>query len=172
MNFEEIINNKALKPKEKTQILCNWILSNASESNKLLQYSANCKDALKATCIEAFEMATKTKPEIVSSTSFNFFVNCLNEKAPRIKWESARVIGNIAAYHKNNLDDAAINLIQNAEHTGTVVRWSAAFALGEILKLNTSLNKELLPKIDSLCKKEEKNSIKKIYLSALKKSSL
>lgn len=171
MNFEETINNKALKPKEKTQILCDWILSNTNESNRLLLYSVNCKDSIKASCIEAFEMATKTKPEIVSSTSFNFFVNCLKEKAPRIKWESARVIGNIAAFHKNKLNEAVLHLIQNAEHTGTVVRWSAAFALGEILKLNTSLNKELLPKIDSLCKKEEKNSIKKIYLSALKKSS-
>lgn len=170
MSFEIILNDKSLKPKEKTLRLCAWILSNIKKSDSLLQYSATSKDAIKATCIEAFEMATKTKPEIISSSSFNYFVDCLNEKAPRIKWESARVIGNVAAHHKNNFKKAIINLVPNAGHPGTVVRWSAAFALGEIVKQKTKLNTDLIPEINHLCEKEEKNSIKKIYLAALKKT--
>jgi len=49
------------------------------------------------------------------------------------------------------------------------VRWSAAFALGEIVKLKTRYNKTLVPAIEAICNSEEKNSIKKIYLDAVKK---
>ena len=54
------------------------------------------------------------------------------------------------------------------EHSGTVVRWSAAYALSEILKLKTNANKTLLPTIESIIDKEEKDSIKKIYRKAIK----
>jgi HEAT repeat protein len=92
----------------------------------------------------------------------------LTEKAPRIKWESAKVVGNIAHLYPDKLDEAIKNLLINSEHTGTVVRWSAAFALGQIIKLRTSRNRNLIPAIESICKREEKNSIKKIYIAALK----
>ena len=49
------------------------------------------------------------------------------------------------------------------------MRWSAAFALGQILKIKTQRNKDLIPVIESICQREEKNSIKNIYLDALKK---
>jgi hypothetical protein len=93
----------------------------------------------------------------------------LTAKAPRIKWESAKVIGNTANLFITKLDTPIKNLLVNTEHEGTVVRWSAAFALGEILKLKTKHNKQLLPAIEAICKREEKNSIKKIYLDAMKK---
>jgi HEAT repeat protein len=79
------------------------------------------------------------------------------------------VIGNIAPLYPGKLKEAISNLLINTEHPGTVVRWSAAFALGEIVKMNTTLNKDLVPAIESICKREEKNSIRKIYLAALKK---
>jgi hypothetical protein len=50
------------------------------------------------------------------------------------------------------------------------VRWSAALALGEIIKMKTAINQELIPAIESICEQEEKNSIKKIYIAALKKA--
>jgi HEAT repeat protein len=93
----------------------------------------------------------------------------LTEKAPRVKWESAKVIGNIAHLYPDKLDDAIKNLLTNTEYDGTVVRWSAAFALGQIIKLKTKRNKILIPAIEAICKREEQNSIGKIYLDALKK---
>jgi hypothetical protein len=53
-----------------------------------------------------------------------------------------------------------------------VVRWSAAMALGEIIKFKTTVNKNLIPAVDGILKREEKNSIKKIYLAALKKANI
>ena len=87
-----------------------------------------------------------------------------------IKWESAKVVGNVAHHYPEKLDEAIGNLLVNSEHAGTVVRWSAAYALSQIIKIKTSRNKELIPTIESICEREEKNSIKKIYLEALKKS--
>ena len=64
--------------------------------------------------------------------------------------------------------DVYRDLLENTEHEGTVVRWSCAYALGEILKLKTKNNTELLPAIKAISEREEKNSIKKIYLAAMK----
>jgi hypothetical protein len=86
-----------------------------------------------------------------------------------VKWESAKVIGNIAKLFPTQLDKCVNNLLLNAEKTGTVIRWATAYALAEILKLKTELNKKLLPKVETLCENEEDNGVKKKYLDALKK---
>jgi len=170
MDFKEILANKSLKAKEQTEKLSLWVAENTDKTLDIIAFAKTAKDPLKATCIEAFELATKTKPEISSLSLLDFVSHTLSEKAPRVKWESARVVGNIAHLYPKQLDMAIKNLLINTEHVGTVVRWSAAFALGEILKLKTPENKELIPAIENICDREEKNSIKKIYLAALKKA--
>lgn len=172
MNFKELLDDKSQKPKEKTELIGKWILENPKKVNELIEFAKTSKDPIKATCIEALEFATKTKPEISSIAWLNFVSKTLTEKAPRIKWESARVIGNIAHLYPKQLDEVISNLLINTEHSGTVVRWSTAFALGEIIKMKSSINKGLLPTIETICNREEKNSIKKIYLAALKKSKI
>lgn len=137
----------------------------------LTAFAEKAKDPAKTTCIEALEFATKQKPAIADKKCFLFVSTALTAKAPRVKWESARVIGNVAHLFPDNLDEAIKNLLVNSEHEGTVVRWSAAFALGEILKLRTKYNNQLMPAIEAIIGREEKNSIKKIYLEAVKKIS-
>lgn len=170
MTIEELFKDKATKAKEKTEIISKWIIDTSLPTDELIAFAENAKDPIKGTCIEAMEYATKQNPNLADETVFTFVSNTLTEKAPRIKWESAKVIGNTAQLFPENLDLAISNLIANTEHEGTVVRWSAAFALGEILKLKTPHNKTLLPALESISEKEEKNSIKKIYLDAIKKT--
>ncbi|MEI6766708.1 MAG: hypothetical protein WCM76_13825 [Bacteroidota bacterium] len=169
MDFQELLNDKSVKPKEKTETLSKWILDNPKKVDVLIDFSKSSKDPIKATCIDSMEFATKSNPEIASLICLDFVAKSLTEKAPRIKWESAKVVGNIAHLYPDKLDEAIKNLLVNSEHSGTVVRWSAAFALGQIIKIKTSRNIDLIPAIESICKREEKNSIKKIYLDALKK---
>jgi len=169
MDFKELLNNKDIKPKEKTEMLSKWVSDNPKKVNDLIAFAQTSKDPIKATCIEALEFATKTNPDIASSSWLDFVSKTLTDKAPRIKWESARVVGNIAHLYPKQLDEAIRNLLINSEHTGTVVRWSAAFALGQIIKMKTPRNKDLIPAIENICNREEKNSIKKIYLEALKR---
>ncbi|MBK9636783.1 MAG: hypothetical protein IPO63_02855 [Bacteroidetes bacterium] len=170
MTIDDLLKDKAIKPKEKTEIISNWILEKSLSIDELIAYAENQKDPVKATCIEAIEYATKQNSNIADETALTFVTITLTAKAPRIKWESAKVIGNIAHLFPTKLKKSIDNLLINARHEGTVVRWSSAFALGEILKLKTKHNKDLLPSIETICEKEEKNSIKKIYLDAIKKT--
>jgi len=171
MEIAKLLNDKGKKPKEKTELLSNWILEGLTNLDQLIDFAGKAKDPAKATCIEALEFATKQNPAAASLESFEFVSQNLVSKAPRIKWESAKVVGNTAQLFLNNLDVAIKNLLENSEHEGTVVRWSAAYALGEILKLKTNYNAELLPALEAICLREEKQSIKKIYLAAIKKAS-
>ena len=169
MNFQELLNNKELKPKEKIELLSKWLIANPKKINTLIDFAATSKDTIKATCIEVIEFATKTKPAIASLASLQFVSKTLTENAPRVKWESAKVIGNIAHLYPGKLDEAITNLLANAEHPGTVVRWSAAFALGQIIQIPSFKNKDLISAIETICNGEQQNSIKKNYLAVLKK---
>lgn len=168
MKIEELLNDKTLKPKVKTETLSQMLLDKTLSTDDLIAFARGAKDSPKASCIEALEFATKQNPAIASEACLHFVSETLTEKAPRVKWESAKVIGNIAYLFPEKLGPSIGHLLTNSEHSGTVVRWAAAYALGEIIKLNTVLNKELLPAADAIIKREDRDSIKKIYQKALK----
>jgi hypothetical protein len=169
MTISELLNDKTLKPKAKTETLGVWLRDTTVSIDELISFAGTAKAPIKATCIEALEFATKQNPKIANKNCFEFVTQTLTEKPPRVKWESAKVIANTAHLFLDTLDNAIKHLLDNSEHEGTVVRWSAAVALTEILKLNTKHNTYLTPTLEAICKKEEKNSIKKIYLAVLKK---
>lgn len=171
MTIAEILNNTRLKQAEKAAALSQLLLEEKSCLTHLIRFAGTAKDAVKATCIESMEYASKQNPRLINTAAFGFVVANLAAEAPRVKWESARVVGNTAHLFKENLADAIAHLLQNTRHEGTVVRWSAAFALGEIIKLKTIHNKTLISTAERLVTREEKNSIRKIYLSALKKAA-
>ena len=164
-----LLSDKTIQPKEKTEKLSLLIKTGEISVAQLIEYASISKDPIKATCIEALEFATQKDPSLLGKSGFEFVIDQLSAKAPRIKWESAKVIGNTAKQHNKSLDKAIVNLLINSEHEGTVVRWAAAFALGEIIKLKTAHNKVLVPACEAIVAREEKNSIKKIYLAAFKK---
>jgi len=168
MNLAELFAGRSLSSKQKTEKLASRLVKNPKEIASLIAYAKEAKDPVKASCLETIEFATKKDPAVSTPESFKFVTQCLIHKAPRIKRESARVIGNTAHLHTALLREAVKNLLVNSEHAGTVVRWGAAYALGEIVKLEIKHNENLIPAIKAICKREEKNSIKKIYIQALK----
>lgn len=167
--IEEIFQDKTIKTKGKVSTIGEWLLKGELPIDELLVFAEKQKATDKATCIEAVEYATKKEAKIADENLLTYVSNALKDEEPRIKWESAKVIGNIAKLFPTQLDKAIKYLLPNAENTGTVVRWATAFALAEILKLKTENNKKLLPIIEQLCEKEEDNGVKKKYLDALKK---
>lgn len=169
MDFQELINDRSVKPKETTEALSKWILNNPDKMDNLIGFAGKARDPIKGTCIEAFEFATRSNPDIATSALLDFVSHTLSGNAPRVKWESAKVVGNIAHLFPDKLDEAIKNLLVNTEDSGTVVRWSAALALGQIAKMKTSRNEELIPALESICQREEKSSIQKIYQDAFKK---
>lgn len=164
----EILNNKQLKAKNKAEAISKLLLTGKITFEELIKVAKQAQDSPKATCIESIEFATKIKPEIANTACLKFVTKALTEEAPRVKWESARVIANIAHLFPSKLDEAIKNLLVNTEYSGTVVRWSAAGALAAIVILKTKHNKNLVPAIEAICKWEKDNAIKKIYSKALK----
>lgn len=161
-----LLADKTKKPKQKTEALADALCTGHLSTDELLRFAASAKDAARATCIESLEFASRTHPEIATDAVFTFVVGQLSQQAPRVLWESAKVIGNIAAAHRDKLDKAIAALMPLSTHPGTVVRWSCAFALGEILKVRQ--DPSFLKTISGLAESEEKESIQKIYRKALK----
>ena len=71
--------------------------------------------------------------------------------------------------YPRDLDKPIKSLLNNANDNGTVVRWSAAYALSRIIILPEYANSKLYNQLVEICEKEEKNSIKNIYLKAFQK---
>lgn len=170
MTIDELLKDKTKKVKEKTETISKWLLDGSMSTDELIVFAEKSKDSEKATCIEAFEYATRQNPKIADENVLSFVTEMLTEKAPKIKWESAKVIANIAQLFPEKLNVALERLLINSEHDGTVVRWATAYALGEILKLKTTHNESLLPKLEALCEKETENGVKKKYSNAIKKT--
>lgn len=165
-----LLGDKTIKPKEKTEKLAQLVREGSITIADLRQYADGAKAPITATCIESLEFVTQSAPASIGADDLEWIIAQLKAKEPRIKWESAKVIGNTIATYPEKAEKALTNLLENATHTGTVVRWSAAFAIGEILKLNGKINKTLIPAVENIIANEEKNSIKKIYQAALKKA--
>jgi hypothetical protein len=170
MNITELLNDKTKKAKEKVETISKWLLDGFLPTDELLMFAEKAKDTEKATCIEAIEFATRQNSKIADESVLSFVTKMLTDKAPRVKWESAKVVGNIAHLFPTKLNKTITNLLTNSEYDGTVVRWAVAFALGEILKLKTKHNADLLPAIEAICDREQDNGIKKKYFDAIKKA--
>ena len=165
----QLFKDKSLKPKERTEQLSKLVSEYTISVAELIKFADTAKDPVKATCIESLEFATKINAAGITEDQLVWVIGCLAEKAPRIKWEAAKVTGNVIHLYPAQIPQAVKNLLDNTESDGTVVRWSAAFALSQILKLKSNINDDLLPAVEAIIAREEKNSIKKIYLEALKK---
>lgn len=169
MALTQLFSDKTKKAKQKVETISQWLLDGSLPTTELLAFAEKAKDTEKGICIEAIEFATKQNPQIADDNLFAYVTKTLAENAPKVKWESAKVVGNIAHLFPAKLNKAISNLLANSANDGTVVRWATAFALGEILKLKTKHNKDLLPALEGACEKEQDNGVKKKYLDAIKK---
>lgn len=169
MDLQSFFKERKFSPKEKTQLLKEALLNKNLTTKELIKYAKIAKAVDKGSCVEALEFASKISPSVVDNDVFKFLCDCLLDKAPRVQWESAKVIGNVAAHFQNQFNLCIPNLLINSEKGGTVVRWSAAFALAEIIKTKHISTLDLIPVVEAILLWEEKNSIRKIYDAALKK---
>ena len=122
----------------------------------------------RATVVESFESATRTRPELVDGNLFNKLVECLADSAPRVRWEAARTIANTAAQHPTHLGRAAQALLANTTHAGKVVRWATAQALAAILRAGHT-DDDLEARVRKASTSEQDNGVRAIYDKALRR---
>ena len=168
MELDSVLKDKELKAKSKVEAISKMLLDGELSLAELTTVAKGSKGSEKGTCIEAIQFATSMRPDLASQDCLKFVTDTLLDNAPRVRWESAKVIGNIAHLYPDRLDAAICNLLTNSEFPGTVVRWSAAFALGEIVKLKAAKYGDLVPAVEAILRREEDNAIRKIYQKALK----
>lgn len=167
MNLLDEIKKSDKKPKDLCSYIAKLLTDKKPSIKEFAEVMTKGRDSERGTCIEALEYATQTKPAI-AKTYFPGVIKCLSDKAPRVKWEAAKVIGNISKVLSKEAEQAIDKLLVNTKDKGTVVRWSTAFALGEIAKNNPKVQSTLVAKIKTLIKNEENNGVKNVYLKALK----
>lgn len=163
MKITEVLSNTELTSKEKIEVLSDLLIKQQITVKELLNFADTAKDSVKATCIEAVELATKTNSDLLDVDDFDMILYSLESKAPRVKWESAKVIANTIQLFQDRVAPTTDKLLANAKHEGVVVRHSVASALESISKLKTLQGKNLQPIIEKLHAEEIKNSIKNIY---------
>jgi len=164
--IERILKSRN-KPKEKVDTLAKEVKENRISIKQLIAYFEIGSVSEKGSCIEAIERIAREKPEIILP-HIDFIIDHINDQAPKVKWETARVIGNFSQKYPNEVAKAIPKLLLNAKDAGTVVRWSAAFALTEIAKNHLKLRKELVPRFKEIAEKEKNKGVKNLYVKALK----
>ncbi|QBQ40538.1 HEAT repeat domain-containing protein [Sphingobacterium psychroaquaticum] len=172
MNLEVLFQDKSIKTKAKVALIGESLIQKELTTEELIIFANQQKPVEMATCIEALEYATKKSPLVANERLFNYVAKSLTMDEPRVKWESARVIGNIVKLFPSKIVDVIPQLLINAMHTGTVVRWASAYALAEIFKLKTEHNNSLRATMEKLAAQEVDNGVKKKYTDALKKVKL
>lgn len=169
MILNDVLLDKSIKAKGKAEAIANAVIANQITVDDIIKTASKATSIDKGTCVESLEFATRINPGIANMKCWNFVIKCLGDEAPRVRWEAAKVIGNTAVLYPTKLNEAIKGLLINSEHTGTVVRWSAAHALTKISYLNTKHNSELIPVFESIVSRESDNAVRKIYQAALKK---
>jgi len=170
MSLVKMIRDSEMKAKELSSFLAKEVAEDAGLLKNLGEDIDLLNDVEKGILMEALEYATDVDPDVAEPV-LDVVIECLRCEAPKVKWEAARVIGNISHRFPDKVLNSVPNLLENTTYKGTVVRWSAAYALGEIVKHNQKARRRLQREINTILKKEKNNGVKKVYLKALKLSS-
>lgn len=140
------------------------------KDKEFIEYFKLASDVDKGTCADVMKHISEQKPEILAPY-IGLLVEYINYKAPRVKWGVSEAIGNLAKKYPDRVVKAIPYLLQNTVENKintTVIRWCAAYGLSEIAKYNTRAQKELIPRINEIIKKEKNNGVNNVYLKALK----
>ncbi len=165
--ISELFEDKNTKAKDKVTGLAGYIIAKKVSIGDVLKFAEKKKEPIVASCVEALEIVSREAPQLITREVIAFVSKCLSAKAPRLKWESAKVLGNSAADHVGDYKDAIPSLIELTEFEGTVVRWSAAYAIAAIIQHKSKWQAELVKLAEHLAEHEEKGSIAKIYKKAV-----
>ncbi len=167
--IEEILRAK-IKPKEKQIKLVKAVVSGKIPAEEFVAFFESARDADKGTCADVMKHVSAQKPALLVPY-VDTLLEYINYPLPRVKWGVPEAIGNLAQDYPDQAARAIPYLLKNTTDdklNTTVIKWCAAFALGEIAKHNPKSRKQLLPVFDRIIKRETNNGVKNVYLKALK----
>lgn len=167
--IEEILQSK-IKPKEKQIKLVEMVVSNKIPVKEFIEFFESAEDVDKGTCADVMKHISAQKPALLIPY-IDTLLEYINYQLPRVKWGVPEAIGNMAKNYPDKMAKAIPYLLKNTTDdkiNTTVIKWCAAFALGEIVKYNLKARTSLIPKIETILKKEQNSGVKNVYLKTLK----
>lgn len=164
-NITEILGSK-LTAKKKAKALAGELSKGTIKTSAYVKVMPALADAELAIVLESLEGPTRKKPELVDSRLFPLLVQCLAHAAPRVRWEAARTIANVAGQHTKRLGPAVDALLNNTADDGKVVRWATAQALAAILRTGYT-GKNLATRMQTIAAREEDDGVRGVYEKAL-----
>jgi hypothetical protein len=165
-SITELLESK-LTAKKKAKAIADALLSGTLKPEALSEASPKLPDAELAIVMESLEGATRKKPELVNGKLFTHLVDSLGHAAPRVQWEAARTISNVAKQHAEHLESAVEALLANTTSDGTVVRWATAQALTAILRVGYT-DDNFRVKLSEIAAKEQDDGVRGVYDKALR----
>ena len=128
------------------------------------------RDADKGACADAMKLISAARPELLAPY-MDFLIGHVNYRLPRVKWGVPEAIGNLAKDYPASAARAIPNLLKNTSDdplNTTVIRWCAAFALGEIAKYDPDARANLIPVFESKIRSEQNRGVRNVYIKSLK----
>lgn len=156
-----------LTAKKKAKAIADALLSGTLKPQALLEASSKLQDAELAIVMESLEGATRKQPALVNDKLFALLVESLGHPAPRVQWEAARTIGNVAKQHAEHLGSAVDALLANTTNAGTVVRWATAQAFAAILRAGYTDN-NFRVRLGEIAASEQDDGVRGVYDKALR----
>ncbi len=170
MNQLEFMILPSIQPKEKRSRLLDLILKDVQCIESIIKWAENERRTTQSIVMETFEEYTRITEVEEGEMIWRYASKGIKSTHPSLLRESARVLGNLARTHIEQADEVIPRLLELTEHSGTVVRWASATALSAFHKSDLKAAWKLQPTFCSIAAREEKESIRKIYLKAIKHS--
>lgn len=170
MTIIEIINGKSLKRLEKRKSIVTAIVSKEVDCSIIIGTCESLPEKKCSLLLEAIEEVSRSKEFTLEEDYLDLAQKYILSSDNSCKREASRIVGNLADKFPTKLDDAIIDLLQNTDNEGTVIRWASAYALSRIIVIPQYAKSSLFEQISDLCAKEEENGVKNQYIKALKKA--
>jgi len=167
--IEEILQSK-VKPKGKQIRLVEAVISGEVPVGEFIVFFEHARDVDKGTCADAMKHISAMEPALLTPYMDVLF-GYINHRLPRVKWGIPEAIGNMAKDCPGRAARAIPYLLKNItddEANTTVIRWCAAYALGEIATYNPDSRAQLLPLFENVIKREQNTGVRNVYVKALK----
>lgn len=155
------------KHMQKVALIVKKILSDDKLVTPLFELLETGSKVERGTAAEVMKFVSKEKAELIAPY-IDTLIEYIDYDVPRVMWGCPESIGNLAKNYPKEVEKAIPKLLKNLENDSTVIRWCAAFALGEIAKYNKDKQSDLLEKFDKIIKKEKNNGVKNVFKKAIK----
>ena len=165
------LRDKSLKGVARRQAVIELMLRGEAPLALLQDLMPQLDEKNAATVLEALEEISNKKLMPLEEGYLPLVIPYIASASNSCRREASRIVGNLAATFPEEVGEAVPLLMDNTADEGTVVRWSAAYALSRIVVLPSYAQSGLYDELQQLAATETEHGVKSQYDKALKKTS-